>query len=458
MHYGITSSEFSSSSYMRYKMIPIVLNHGLPEFVDDTVTDYTRPTPSVDVSKDVRSDLDGNNTSIFEQGETSGYGWLGEKHGQGGNIDDKGYWDSGFYGVSKVESHHVVSQTVLGWVIGTSRIKRGVEEDGAGGGRVGQVNKDGTCKGKVSHARSVALQPYSIPLPLLGCVYHIRVNGDESPAKEASEHTSSVPDWRREKRPTFGTWNGTTKLKRLGQDLRPMGGERSREASKPNLGPHHTPPLKLHSTNIKNLFLIRQTTLTSSQEPTSQQISTPSHTPTPRRLTKRAIRIAQSKALTPGADEPVSPPKMTSGEAFPTATSLDAAGNRKTLQRPRAKPQESSPSERFKRPDTLLEKERAKRLKTVEGSRQQSEGNKDVKEKTTIMILKISKDKLRGGFIRFIRVFRLPKAYPYFEAMLKEFDRDDMVTLWKLVKDRYDLSTADDVEIHIPKDYASRRA
>ncbi|GJW29707.1 ribonuclease H-like domain-containing protein [Tanacetum coccineum] len=45
---------------------------GLPEFVDDTVTDYTRPTPSVDVSKDVRSDLDGNNTSIFEQGETSG--------------------------------------------------------------------------------------------------------------------------------------------------------------------------------------------------------------------------------------------------------------------------------------------------------------------------------------------------------------------------------------------------
>ncbi|GJS62891.1 ribonuclease H-like domain-containing protein [Tanacetum coccineum] len=45
---------------------------GLPEFVDDTITDCTRPTPSVDVLKDVRSDLDGNNTSIFEQGETSG--------------------------------------------------------------------------------------------------------------------------------------------------------------------------------------------------------------------------------------------------------------------------------------------------------------------------------------------------------------------------------------------------
>ncbi|GJY82735.1 retrovirus-related pol polyprotein from transposon TNT 1-94, partial [Tanacetum coccineum] len=45
---------------------------GLPEYVDDTVTDYTRPTPSVDVSKDVRTNLDGNNTSIFDQGETSG--------------------------------------------------------------------------------------------------------------------------------------------------------------------------------------------------------------------------------------------------------------------------------------------------------------------------------------------------------------------------------------------------
>ncbi|GKD43886.1 hypothetical protein Tco_1268531 [Tanacetum coccineum] len=38
-------------------------------------------------------------------------------------------------------------------------------------------------------------------------------------------------------------------------------------------------------------------------------------------------------------------------------------------------------SERFKRPGTLLEKERAKRLKIVEGSEQQFEGNKDVKEK-----------------------------------------------------------------------------
>ncbi|GJS07411.1 hypothetical protein Tco_0364207 [Tanacetum coccineum] len=44
-------------------------------------------------------------------------------------------------------------------------------------------------------------------------------------------------------------------------------------------------------------------------------------------------------------------------------------------------PMDQLESERFKRRGTLLEKERAKRLKTVEGSEQQSERNKDVKEK-----------------------------------------------------------------------------
>ncbi|GJS07475.1 ribonuclease H-like domain-containing protein [Tanacetum coccineum] len=43
----------------------------LPEFADNTVTDYTRPTPSVDVTNDVRSKLDGNNLIVCEHGETS---------------------------------------------------------------------------------------------------------------------------------------------------------------------------------------------------------------------------------------------------------------------------------------------------------------------------------------------------------------------------------------------------
>ncbi|GJZ24855.1 hypothetical protein Tco_0562314 [Tanacetum coccineum] len=40
---------------------------GLPEFVDDTVTDYSRPTPSIDVSKDVSE-----SASFFVQGGSVG--------------------------------------------------------------------------------------------------------------------------------------------------------------------------------------------------------------------------------------------------------------------------------------------------------------------------------------------------------------------------------------------------
>ncbi|GKA93042.1 hypothetical protein Tco_0815028 [Tanacetum coccineum] len=87
-------------------------------------------------------------------------------------------------------------------------------------------------------------------------------------------------------------------------------------------------------------------------------------------------------------------------------------------------------SERFKRSGTLLENERAKRLKTVEGSEQQSERNKDVKEKDIVKApiydWKIFKDKLREVY-QIFRVGQAPKAYPYFEAILKEFDRDGMV-------------------------------
>nr|GEW93638.1 retrovirus-related Pol polyprotein from transposon TNT 1-94 [Tanacetum cinerariifolium] len=45
---------------------------GLPEFVDDTVTDYSRPTPSIDASKCNKSKLQSSNFSVFEHGESSG--------------------------------------------------------------------------------------------------------------------------------------------------------------------------------------------------------------------------------------------------------------------------------------------------------------------------------------------------------------------------------------------------
>nr|GEV04044.1 hypothetical protein [Tanacetum cinerariifolium] len=45
---------------------------GLPDFVDDTVTDYRRPTPSIDASKCNKCELQSSNFSIFEHGESRG--------------------------------------------------------------------------------------------------------------------------------------------------------------------------------------------------------------------------------------------------------------------------------------------------------------------------------------------------------------------------------------------------
>nr|GEV37982.1 putative ribonuclease H-like domain-containing protein [Tanacetum cinerariifolium] len=44
---------------------------GLPEFVDDTVTDYSRPTPSIDSLKSNTSDLQNSNSSVSKHGESS---------------------------------------------------------------------------------------------------------------------------------------------------------------------------------------------------------------------------------------------------------------------------------------------------------------------------------------------------------------------------------------------------
>nr|GEW21443.1 hypothetical protein [Tanacetum cinerariifolium] len=70
----------------------------------------------------------------------------------------------------------------------------------------------------------------------------------------------------------------------------------------------------------------------------------PNETLTPRRLTKRAIRIAQSKALSPDADEPVSLSRDDRhGEAFPIVSSLDARQDRENIAKTSAMSHESSP-------------------------------------------------------------------------------------------------------------------
>nr|GEU70774.1 hypothetical protein [Tanacetum cinerariifolium] len=44
---------------------------GLPEFIDDTVTDYSRPTPSIDASNCNKSELQSSNFSVFEHEEST---------------------------------------------------------------------------------------------------------------------------------------------------------------------------------------------------------------------------------------------------------------------------------------------------------------------------------------------------------------------------------------------------
>nr|GEV39847.1 hypothetical protein [Tanacetum cinerariifolium] len=81
---------------------------GLSEFVNDTVTNYSRPTPSIDASKCNKSEPQSSNFSVFEHGESTekllrpqlvGFGDLNKillnKGNPQNNIDDKGYWDSG---------------------------------------------------------------------------------------------------------------------------------------------------------------------------------------------------------------------------------------------------------------------------------------------------------------------------------------------------------------------------
>nr|GEW67290.1 hypothetical protein [Tanacetum cinerariifolium] len=76
----------------------------------------------------------------------------------------------------------------------------------------------------------------------------------------------------------------------------------------------------------------------------SSSIIAPTETLTPRRLTKRAIQIAQSKALSPAADEPASPSRDDRyEEAFPTISSSDVGQDRENIAKTSAMPHESSP-------------------------------------------------------------------------------------------------------------------
>nr|GEW94838.1 hypothetical protein [Tanacetum cinerariifolium] len=102
--------------------------------------------------------------------------------------------------------------------------------------------------------------------------------------------------------------------------------------------PHHTPsPQEHHSPQYDSLPPSNQTIIS---EPIPQA---PTETLTPRRYTRRAIRIAQSKALSPAADEPASLSKNDrQGETFLIVFSLDAGQDRENIAKTSAMPHESS--------------------------------------------------------------------------------------------------------------------
>nr|GEV04480.1 hypothetical protein [Tanacetum cinerariifolium] len=106
--------------------------------------------------------------------------------------------------------------------------------------------------------------------------------------------------------------------------------------------PHHTPSSQeQHSSHHDTSSPSHPTTTIEPIPPTP--IKTPTETPTLRQYSRRATQIAQSKALSPAAYEPVSLLRDDSqGEAFPTVSSLDAGHDRENINKTSALPHESS--------------------------------------------------------------------------------------------------------------------
>nr|GEV77859.1 hypothetical protein [Tanacetum cinerariifolium] len=111
------------------------------------------------------------------------------------------------------------------------------------------------------------------------------------------------------------------------------------EGSANPIEPHHTPsPHEQHSSHHDSLPPSHPTT---TSEPLPQA---PTETLTPTRYTRRAKQTAQSKALSPAADEPASHSRDNrQEEAFPTVSSLDAEQDRENIAKTSALLHESSP-------------------------------------------------------------------------------------------------------------------
>nr|GFA23759.1 hypothetical protein [Tanacetum cinerariifolium] len=107
--------------------------------------------------------------------------------------------------------------------------------------------------------------------------------------------------------------------------------------------PHHTPsPQEQHLPHHDPSSSSHPITTTEPILPTPTE--TPTETPTLRQYSRRSTWIAQTKALSPVADEHVSLLRDDrQGEAFPTISSLDAGQDRENIIKTSTFPHESSP-------------------------------------------------------------------------------------------------------------------
>nr|GEX22392.1 hypothetical protein [Tanacetum cinerariifolium] len=110
--------------------------------------------------------------------------------------------------------------------------------------------------------------------------------------------------------------------------------------------PNHTPSPQEHQSPKSNYSSQHDSPPLSHQtiilEPIPHDLQAPIETLTPRRLPNRGIRIAQSKALSPDADEPASLSRDDRHKkAFPTVSSLDAGQDRENIAKTSAMSHES---------------------------------------------------------------------------------------------------------------------
>nr|GEZ04324.1 hypothetical protein [Tanacetum cinerariifolium] len=104
--------------------------------------------------------------------------------------------------------------------------------------------------------------------------------------------------------------------------------------------PHHTPSPQAQQSPHHDSSSPLHPTATTKSIPTE----TPTEIPTLRQYSRRATRIAQSKALLTTADEPASLLRDDSqGEVFPTISGLDAGQDRENIIKTSAFPHDSTP-------------------------------------------------------------------------------------------------------------------